>query len=96
MAQAGAEQPGVPYGEVQDRPHARVAPESGDNVIAPFTDPVEVQEKDSKGNVVGIRYEYPQSKNQLLHDVQPLLEKAGVQLVYTGHSHLWNRFKVGR
>lgn len=65
----------------------------GDNVIAPFTDPVEVQEKDRKGNVVGIRYEYPQSKNQLLHDVQPLLEKAGVQLVYTGHSHLWNRFK---
>ena len=30
---------------------------------------------------------------QQIQDLIPLLEKAQVQLVYYGHSHLWNRFQ---
>ena len=29
----------------------------------------------------------------MIRDIVPLLEKNNVQLVYYGHSHLWNRFK---
>lgn len=64
----------------------------GDNVMAQFAHPVRIEEKDAAGAVTGVRYEYPAEKNILLHDLQPLLEKAGVDLVYNGHSHLWNRF----
>lgn len=65
----------------------------GDNMMAPFAHPVRVEETDDQGNVVGVRYEYPAEDNILLRDLQPLLEEAGVDLVYNGHSHLWNRFE---
>ncbi|XHX79021.1 MAG: metallophosphoesterase [Stenomitos frigidus ULC029] len=39
-----------------------------------------------------IRYEYPIKDDYIIRDVVPLLEKANVQLVFYGHSHLWNRF----
>ncbi|MBW4582643.1 MAG: fibronectin type III domain-containing protein [Tildeniella nuda ZEHNDER 1965/U140] len=39
-----------------------------------------------------VRYEYPIKDDYIIRDVVPLLEKAGVQLVFYGHSHLWNRF----
>ncbi|MBW4474081.1 MAG: metallophosphoesterase family protein [Stenomitos rutilans HA7619-LM2] len=39
-----------------------------------------------------IRYEYPKQDDYIIRDVVPLLEKANVQLVFYGHSHLWNRF----
>jgi Calcineurin-like phosphoesterase len=39
-----------------------------------------------------IRYEYPKRDDYIIRDVVPLLEKANVQLVFYGHSHLWNRF----
>lgn len=58
----------------------------------PFCDPEAVHERDEDGRVVGIRYEYEQSRNPLAHHVAPLLERARVQLVVNGHSHLWNRF----
>ncbi len=35
---------------------------------------------------------YPAAADILCRDVVPLLEEAGVNLVYSGHSHLWNRF----
>jgi hypothetical protein len=64
----------------------------GGNVVPAYTDPVQIIERDAQGNPTAIRYEYPQPQNYLIRDVVPLLEQAGVQLVFYGHSHLWNRF----
>ncbi|MDF9717701.1 metallophosphoesterase [Nocardioides sp. ChNu-153] len=64
----------------------------GDNVMPQFADPQRIEERDDAGNLVGVRYEYPATENELLYDLQPLLEDAGVDLVHNGHSHLWNRF----
>jgi len=58
----------------------------GDNIVPAYTEPVAIA--DSKA----IRYEYPRSADYIIRDVVPLLEEAGVQLVFYGHSHLWNRF----
>jgi hypothetical protein len=64
----------------------------GDNVVPAYTDPVQRIERDVNGNILAVRYEYPKGADYLIQDVMPLLEQAGVQLVYYGHSHLWNRF----
>ncbi|OLP17836.1 metallophosphoesterase [Leptolyngbya sp. 'hensonii'] len=64
----------------------------GENVVPAYTDPVQVIDRDDRGDIHAIRYEYPQSADYLVRDVVPLLEEAGVQLVFYGHSHLWNRF----
>lgn len=64
----------------------------GDNIVPAYTDPQQIIEKDNQGNVKMIRYEYPLEQDYIIRDVIPLLEKAEVQLVYYGHSHLWNRF----
>lgn len=58
----------------------------GDNVVPAYTDPVAIA--DSKA----VRYKYPRASDYIIRDVVPLLEAAGVQLVFYGHSHLWNRF----
>ncbi|MGY2066288.1 metallophosphoesterase family protein [Blastococcus sp. SYSU DS0619] len=65
----------------------------GDNIAPAFTDPVRIEERDAAGALIGVRYEYPVEDNMLTRDVQPMLETAGVDLVYSGHSHLWNRFE---
>lgn len=67
----------------------------GDNVMPQFTHPVRVEERDEAGVLVGVRYDYPSEGNVALHDLGVLLENAGVDLVYNGHSHLWNRFTSG-
>lgn len=64
----------------------------GDNVMPQFADPERIEERDDAGNLIGVRYDYPATENELLYDLQPLLEDAGVDLVHNGHSHLWNRF----
>ncbi|MGI0488964.1 metallophosphoesterase family protein [Pantanalinema rosaneae CENA516] len=64
----------------------------GTNSVPAYTDPVPVIERDASGAIVLIRYEYPQQNDYLIRDVMPLLEAAGTQLVFYGHSHLWNRF----
>ncbi|CAN5865001.1 metallophosphoesterase [soil metagenome] len=64
----------------------------GDNVLTPFTDPVRIEERDDDGALTRIRYEYPRENDQLRGDVKALMEQAGVDLVFNGHSHLWNRF----
>lgn len=64
----------------------------GDNIVPAYTDPVQRIERDSKGKVKAIRYEYPKKEDYIIRDVVPLLEASGVQLVFYGHSHLWNRF----
>jgi hypothetical protein len=64
----------------------------GENISPPFAHPLPVPERGDHGELIGIRYDYPAAANILLRDVAPMLENAGVDLVYNGHSHLWNRF----
>ena len=64
----------------------------GSNVVPPFTDPVAVYDRWPDGSLKAVRYEYPKEADYLMQDLTPLLESAGVQLVFFGHSHLWNRF----
>lgn len=65
----------------------------GENGIPPFTDPIQKIEKNSKGEITEIRYEYLKSKDYLIRDIEPLLTKYGVDLVLCGHTHIWNRFQ---
>lgn len=64
----------------------------GTNSVPAYTDPVQIIERDASGAITMIRYEYPKHNDYLIRDVMPLLEAAGTQLVFYGHSHLWNRF----
>ncbi|HEY9806589.1 MAG TPA: hypothetical protein V6D04_08475, partial [Candidatus Obscuribacterales bacterium] len=64
----------------------------GGNIVPPYTDPVPVVDRAADDSIQAVRYEYPQADDYLIRDVMPLLETAGVQLVFYGHCHLWNRF----
>ncbi len=64
----------------------------GGNIVPAYTDPVQMIERDENGNIKAVRYEYPLDADYIIRDVMPLLEAADVQLVFYGHSHLWNRF----
>lgn len=64
----------------------------GGNIVPPYTDPLPQIGYGENKQIKSIRYEYPPEKDYIVRDVLPLLESAGVQLVYYGHSHLWNRF----
>ncbi|MDR9402454.1 MAG: metallophosphoesterase [Halothece sp. Uz-M2-17] len=65
----------------------------GGNIVPPYTDPEQMIQRDGEGNIESVRYHYPIEEDYLIRDVVPLLESAGVDLVYFGHSHLWNRFQ---
>jgi len=64
----------------------------GGNIVPAFTDPILVENRAADGTLKSVQYEYPKEKDYLIRDLVPLLESAGVQLVFYGHSHLWNRF----
>jgi 3',5'-cyclic AMP phosphodiesterase CpdA len=64
----------------------------GENSIPAYTDPRQQIDRDATGKITAIRYEYPLAQDYIVRDVLPLLEAANVQLVFFGHSHLWNRF----
>ncbi|HIK44063.1 MAG TPA: metallophosphoesterase [Leptolyngbyaceae cyanobacterium M65_K2018_010] len=64
----------------------------GDNIVPPFTTPVPVYDRHPDGSLKAVRYEYPIENDYIARDLVPLLESAGVDLVFYGHSHLWNRF----
>lgn len=64
----------------------------GDNIVPAYTDPVQIVKRTPQGTIAAIRYEYPLQDDYLIRDIVPLLENAGVQLVFYGHSHVWNRF----
>ncbi len=64
----------------------------GGNIVPAFTDPVMVKNLAEDGSLQSVQYEYPIEEDYIIRDLVPLLEKAGVQLVFYGHSHLWNRF----
>jgi hypothetical protein len=42
-----------------------------------------------------MRYEYPLNDDTWRNDIEPLLLRHNVNLVHTGHSHLWNRTRNG-
>jgi len=63
----------------------------GGNGVPAYTDPVPVVDREGD-RATAIRYEYPQAADYIVRDLLPLLESAGAQLVFFGHSHLWNRF----
>jgi len=64
----------------------------GENVVPAYTNPIQYIDRDENGKITSIRYEYSQQNDYIIRDVLPILETAGVQLVFYGHSHLWNRF----
>ncbi|AFY51258.1 Calcineurin-like phosphoesterase [Nostoc sp. PCC 7524] len=64
----------------------------GDNIVPAYTEPVQIIESDAEGKIKAVRYEYPKHSDYIIRDVMPLLEAAKVQLVFFGHSHLWNHF----
>ncbi len=43
------------------------------------------------GSIISIQYTYEESGDLWRNEIEPLLTNAGVHLVLTGHSHLWNR-----
>nr|WP_235355098.1 metallophosphoesterase [Aliterella atlantica] len=59
----------------------------GDNIVPAYTNPVQIIEPGKS-----VRYEYPLEQDYIIRDIVPLLEAANAQLVFYGHSHLWNRF----
>lgn len=65
----------------------------GGNIVPAYTDPQPVVERDGTGGITAVRYEYPLDQDYIHKYLEPLWDQAGVQLVYYGHSHLWNRFR---
>jgi len=65
----------------------------GGNIVPPYTDPQPKLYYTEDGTVKSRYYDYPIEDDYIIRDLIPLLESAGVQLVYYGHSHLWNRFQ---
>ena len=65
----------------------------GGNIVPPYTNPQQSIQRDSENNITSITYDYPIENDFIIRDLIPLLEKSGVQFVYYGHSHLWNRFQ---
>ncbi len=64
----------------------------GGNIAPPFTDPVLIENRSDDGTLQSVQYEYPPEDDYIVRDLIPLLESASIQLVFYGHSHLWNRF----
>ena len=65
----------------------------GGNIVPPYTDPQPKESYSENGELESLYYDYPIKDDYIIRDLIPLLEKAEVQLVYYGHSHLWNRFQ---
>ena len=64
----------------------------GGNIVPAFTDPVAVENRGDSGELASIQYEYPKEDDYIIRDLIPLIENSDTQLVFYGHSHLWNRF----
>ena len=66
----------------------------GINHIPVFAHPVQIIERDDIGSTTSIRYEYPIDRDILFNDVMPLFKEAGIDLIHSGHSHLWFRINI--
>jgi hypothetical protein len=77
------------YTDAQGQPQTREVRMPRDNAgrIATFR----TQVQPLLERVVRVRYEYPVAEDIWKQSVEPLLVKAGVQLVHLGHSHVWSR-----
>lgn len=64
----------------------------GDNIVPAFTTPIPIPEYHPDSRLKALRYDYPLADDYIARDLVPLLEAAGTNLVFYGHSHLWNRF----
>lgn len=64
----------------------------GSNVVPPYTNPILREEQTEAGETKAVNYLYPPEQDHISKYLMPLLESAGVNLVFYGHSHLWNRF----
>lgn len=67
----------------------------GGNIVPPYTDPITQIDYHLDGKIASVNYKYPPENDYIIRDLVPLLESAGVQFVFYGHSHLWNRFFKG-
>lgn len=47
------------------------------------------------GRLTALRYDYPRDADLFATVLDPILQAGGVDLVLTGHSHIWNRFRSG-
>lgn len=65
----------------------------GDNYNPVKAHPVQIIDRDDAGAITAVRYEYPIADDLLVRDVKPMLQRAGVQLVHQGHSHVWFRIQ---
>jgi hypothetical protein len=65
----------------------------GDNVNPTFAHPQQVIDYDENGRIAAVRYEYPIEDDILFRDIEPLFNEYGVDLVHTGHSHVWWRME---
>lgn len=68
----------------------------GMNQVPAFTDPVVCTVKDPVTGLDMVIYDYPLEQDYIAKYVEPLLEKAGVNVMFNAHSHLWNRFQTER
>lgn len=66
----------------------------GGNQIPAYTDPVASSVTDPVTGKEMTIYDYPLAEDYLAKYVEPLLEDAGVDIVYNAHSHIWNRFRT--
>jgi hypothetical protein len=66
----------------------------GINHVPVFAHPVQIIDRDDSGRITSVRYEYPIDRDILFNDVLPLLKEAGVDLIHSGHSHLWFRMNI--
>ena len=64
----------------------------GGNIVPAFTAPIAVENRDESGHLKSVQYEYPKENDYIIRDLIPLIETSDTQLVFYGHSHLWNRF----
>lgn len=65
----------------------------GGNIVPPYTNPQQNIDRDANNEIQAVTYSYPKEEDYIIRDLIPLLDAAGVQLVYYGHSHLWNRYQ---
>lgn len=65
----------------------------GENATPPYVDPVQTITRDGNGKITSVKYSYPKKEDILIKEIEPLLEQYEVDLVFCGHSHVWNRFQ---
>lgn len=65
---------------------------AGLHVMPPLANPEQFINRNEHGQITFIGYDYPREADVFRRDLHPLIEAAGVDLYYYGHSHLWGRF----